>query len=415
MSHANSSKIVIHSLVAFGIRALIFSTGLSDWLSSRVEISTPINSWKRVVEGSYLLDIGISPYDGTNFHEDPINLSIYRMLIRLLGSNIDYLFAAVDVASAIILYYSSRNQMLVVKNNLKSDHSEVERSSFLIFLAQLYSPLTIATCCGRATTTFTNLLIILLSYSLTSSNLVKYIAILSAILAFQNVHLSTLAVASFLCYYSQQHNETNLKTSLHTYSTSFISTIAVLLGISYLIEGFSFKFIDATYLFSLTVPDYTPNIGMFWYFYTEMFDAFLPFFIWIMQINAFIHAVPLAISLRKDPIFAFYIILFSTSLFQPFQSLSNFSLIINMLPQWFHLFRFLKKSLIIVTALLITIALFPIFWHLWVMMQTANSNFYFGSTLAFTTAQILLLVDLIQAHRYLTAERMKTMEEIKNK
>lgn len=35
----------------------------------------------------------------------------------------------------------------------------------------------------------------------------------------------------------------------------------------------------------------------------------------------------------------------------------------------------------------------PILWHLWIMLGTANSNFYFGVTLAYNTAQILLVTD----------------------
>ena len=49
---------------------------------------------------------------------------------------------------------------------------------------------------------------------------------------------------------------------------------------------------------SLTVPDLTPNMGVFWYFFTEMFEHFRLFFICVFQINAFIYAVPLAVKLR---------------------------------------------------------------------------------------------------------------------
>lgn len=49
---------------------------------------------------------------------------------------------------------------------------------------------------------------------------------------------------------------------------------------------------------SLSVPDLTPNMGVFWYFFTEMFEHFRTFFICVFQINAFIYTLPLAIRLR---------------------------------------------------------------------------------------------------------------------
>ncbi len=34
---------------------------------------------------------------------------------------------------------------------------------------------------------------------------------------------------------------------------------------------------------SLTLPDLTPNPGLWWYFFTEMFDHFRPFFLMVFS------------------------------------------------------------------------------------------------------------------------------------
>ena len=55
-------------------------------------------------------------------------------------------------------------------------------------------------------------------------------------------------------------------------------------------------------------------------------------------------------------------------------------------------------------AIFITTALAPIVWDLWICWGTANANFYFGATLAFTTAYIFILTDVSFAytkHEYL--------------
>ena len=55
-------------------------------------------------------------------------------------------------------------------------------------------------------------------------------------------------------------------------------------------------------MFILKVPDLVPNLGLFWYFFTEMFDHFRLFFTYVFQMNTLIYAIPLTIRLRNQPI-----------------------------------------------------------------------------------------------------------------
>ncbi len=48
----------------------------------------------------------------------------------------------------------------------------------------------------------------------------------------------------------------------------------------------------------LSVPDQTPNLGLFWYFFTETFEHFRIFFLCVFQMNAFIYVIPLTIRFR---------------------------------------------------------------------------------------------------------------------
>ena len=49
----------------------------------------------------------------------------------------------------------------------------------------------------------------------------------------------------------------------------------------------------------LTVPDLTPNVGLFWYFFTEAFEHFRVFFLCVFQINAFLYVLPLSVRFRS--------------------------------------------------------------------------------------------------------------------
>ena len=91
------------------------------------------------------------------------------------------------------------------------------------------------------------------------------------------------------------------KAAVPSLARTVVGTFAVLGGLlyaSFLLEKGSWAFLKSTYGFILTVPDLTPNMGVFWYFFTEMFEHFRLFFICVFQINAFIYAVPLAVKLR---------------------------------------------------------------------------------------------------------------------
>ena len=60
----------------------------------------------------------------------------------------------------------------------------------------------------------------------------------------------------------------------------------------------SFTLLSLLHISSLSVPDFTPNVGLFWYFFTDMFEHFRLFFLCVLQINAFIHCIPFTIRFR---------------------------------------------------------------------------------------------------------------------
>ena len=70
--------------------------------------------------------------------------------------------------------------------------------------------------------------------------------------------------------------------------------------------GHSWNFVASTVGFILAVPELTPNMGLFWYFFTEMFEHFRMFFVSTFQINCFIYVYPLAARLKDQVNFYFH-------------------------------------------------------------------------------------------------------------
>ncbi|TSZ40538.1 Phosphatidylinositol glycan anchor biosynthesis class U protein [Bagarius yarrelli] len=148
----------------------------------------------------------------------------------------------------------------------------------------------------------------------------------------------------------------------------------------------------------LSVPDLTPNIGLFWYFFAEMFEHFRFFFICVFQINIFLYTIPLAIKLKEHPVFLIFMQIAIISIFKSYPTVGDIALYMAFLPVWSHLYRFLRNIFLVSCILLACSVLFPVLWHLWIYAGSANSNFYYAITLLFNVGQILLLSDYFYAY-----------------
>lgn len=89
--------------------------------------------------------------------------------------------------------------------------------------------------------------------------------------------------------------------------------------------------------YRLAAPDLTPNIGLFWYFFTEMFEHFRLFFLATFQINAFVYVLPLSIRLHRDPVLLATALLAFTAVFRSYPALGDVGFYLALLPMWKHL------------------------------------------------------------------------------
>lgn len=408
------AKILFYAGIGFLIRVALI-TFFKDIFRQRVEVTTPITNWKRAYEAVYLWNSGLDPYSGDIFHEYPISLQFYKIIVSCF--NVDLVFAATDIITAILLQLSSYNQLIISDKEPKLAQSQ----SMKVLLIYLFSPLTLISCAGMSTSIFTNFLIAVINFILPIQPFRALTCVLCAFLACNNIHYGTLILPIFLSleycsnkkqigqkkttsspessitepYYRTQDFSSSLTSSI----MMFLTTLITLTFASFFLMGNKWTFVKATYLFVLKVQDLTPNIGMFWYFFTEVFELFVSFFTWIVQINAFIHVIPLSIFLRDDPFFAIFMLILTSTIFQPYPSISNIGLITSLLPQWSELFSQMNKTFITSCAAVACMSLWPIFWHLWIVMGTANANFYFGATLAFNVTLISFMGNVLNAHR----------------
>ncbi len=148
--------------------------------------------------------------------------------------------------------------------------------------------------------------------------------------------------------------------------------------------------------FALSVADYTPNIGLFWYFLTELFDAFRPFFKFVLHSHSLLLAAPLALRFPRRPLFVAWVLLLTAAALRPYPSAGDFVpwtalAPLALAPQ----LRQLRTGLFLVNALLLLCVLGPAMWHQWIVVDAANPNFFYSITLLLGVYHVIVLVQAV--------------------
>ncbi|CAK9815747.1 Phosphatidylinositol glycan anchor biosynthesis class U protein [Anthophora quadrimaculata] len=335
-------------LLAGTIRFLLMNSGYQRIITDRVEVSTALNSWKRVTEGIYLYNIGIDPYAGDLFHETPIAL--------LLA------FTAKEYATELV---SKRKEEKSSNENTENyDTSIVSTTMMYVSAGYLFNPYVILNCVGHTTTVFTNLLYSIALVAMTKSS-IFWSNLSISLLALQGLYPISLIVPTII--YIARSDSTNQKRNIIIFVTTFISTLTALFCICYYIMG-------------------------------KVFENFRWLFIASFQINVgLLYIVPLALRLRHDPMLLAFSYLAIAAIFKSYPCIGDVGFYVSLLPLWKHLFQYTRQGFIVGCFMLFCTVFAPTVWYQWIYARSANANFYFGVTLAFAIAQIFLLTDILFA------------------
>uniref|UniRef100_A0A672ZMA0 Phosphatidylinositol glycan anchor biosynthesis, class U n=1 Tax=Sphaeramia orbicularis TaxID=375764 RepID=A0A672ZMA0_9TELE len=377
-----AAPLTVVLIVAVTVRACLFRSSLADLIAERVEVVSPLNAWKRVVEGLALLDLGVSPYSGDVFHETPLIIYLFHFLVDYA----EITFMVSSLSSHIVLY------CLLL--------SLIVTSCCLFVDRYLLNPFTVLSCVAKSTCGLNNAIVALFILSTIKKNALLS-AIFLALSTYQSIYPVTLCAPAVLYLLQRQYIPVNVRWAsfwwfLLQYAFMYLGSLFVIICLSFFLLG-SWDYLPSVYGFILSVPDLTPNIGLFWYFFAEMFEHFRLFFLCVFQINVFFYTIPLSIKLKEHPVFLIFMQLAVISIFKSYPTVGDIALYMSFLPVWSHLHRFLRNIFLVSCVLLACSALFPVLWHLWIYSGSANSNFYYAITLLFNVAQILLVSDYFYA------------------
>ncbi|KAF2483893.1 GPI transamidase subunit PIG-U [Neohortaea acidophila] len=416
-----TSAAVIRILLAIAWPAL------PDLLTSRVEISTAVNSFKRLQEGLFLYDHGLDPYDGGIFHQAPLFLPLFSLLPspqESIGRLISVLlYTALDLFSAELLCQIADSGAATQSTSYTSPRRQRTWRSISVVAIYLFNPYTLLTCLGRPTTIFTTFFV-LLSISHACQARMATSAFALAVASYISLHPAfLLPPIGVLCYdrvclqrissSSQNAKPTTSKANVtidqHRFPsalqfafsmlTTYASTTALLLALSRLLLP-SWTFIPSVYLTPLQLPDLTPNTGLWWYFFTEMFEPFRNFFLGVFWLHMFSYSIPLSLRLRKQPLASVVLMWGICCVLEPYAHIGAVGGAGSLLCCVGHVFELStahRYTFPALAALLYCTLLGPAFHHLWIYAGSGNANFFYAITLVWNLGLFILLTDTLYA------------------
>ncbi|KAJ2314021.1 hypothetical protein IWW52_004397, partial [Coemansia sp. RSA 2704] len=377
--------LLLGSMLRLGL-LLLFPDLTQRWLAGRVELSTPVTSFKRLAEGLHLSARGISPYDGGVFHQSPLLLLVFRPLYYLPDAAMSVAFVAADALVALGLAKLAGARAAQLQRSagtaVPGETRFICRPSVAAML-YLFNPLAIATALARSTIVFSHAAIVGALY-LGTQGLITGAVVCAAVATHLSLYPAMLIAPIALMAGSGR--------GIVRTVIMFACTIGMLHVLFVAIYGA--EYFAATVDFTVRVGDLQPTVGLFWYFFIEIFDEFRAFFIVVFQLTALAFAVPVAWRFRHDPLFAATMLVGIISALKSYPAWGDLALFLGLLPVYEDLLKYLQYTFLSANLLLYGIGLAPVFWYLWIEQGSGNANFFYAATLVYVFGQIALLFDL---------------------
>lgn len=250
------------------------------------------------------------------------------------------LYTALDILSADCLYEIAASGVAAASSLYTSPRQGESWKPVSVAAVYLLNPFTLLACLARPTTVFTTFFV-LLSVRHATQGKPTTTAFALALASYTSLHpVLLLPPIGLLCYDQIRKGNTTPATkegkAVQSKTTTkptplaftisllipFIATTALLLALSRLLLP-SFTFLHSLYLTPLSLPDLTPNPGLWWYFFTEMFDAFRSFFLGVFWLHMLAYSVPFTVRLRSQPLAAVIAMLGVLAIFQPYANVGE--------------------------------------------------------------------------------------------
>ena len=314
--------------------------------------------------------------DGSNLNQMPLYVLLFAKIPEYLHF---YVFALVDILT--LMYFIKLAVPTKVGASLKTK-----------FWLYLFNPLTFLNLVMQTQFVFTQFFIVAAlyycqNYKLNTNNVYKAATAIamSAYLDVYNIGLSLICLNFFL--------ETKLK---QAYIIAFVATMFILYAISYQINPY---FIENVIFACVLFKEQYPNIGLWWYFFIEMFQEYRNFFKFVFNGYCYIFTIPIYLRFKNYPLQAAVILFTWITMFKPYPSIGELGLILTVFVSLFDMY-IVDNKLIMWLLVIHSLVLLPVFYHLWITVGSGNSNFFYAMTLVYVVSIALILLGMIKSVLY---------------
>ncbi|GAB7358324.1 hypothetical protein MBLNU230_g2396t2 [Neophaeotheca triangularis] len=193
-----------------------------------------------------------------------------------------------------------------------------------------------------------------------------------------------------------RHHPRTLRSAL-SYLLPYLLTLLLLLTLSTLLLP-SPTFLVSLYLTPLTLPDLTPNTGLWWYFFIEIFDPFRAFFLGVFWLHMLSYSLPFCLKFSRQPLAAVVLMLGITTIFEPYAHIGSagaWLATLTLLGHGFELATTHRYTFPALVTLVYSSLLGPAFHHLWLYAGSGNANFFYAITLVWNLGLLVLLTDMV--------------------
>lgn len=387
----------------FAVPALL--PQISASLASTPQISTPLDSFRSVREALFFLDHGIDVYDGGVVHHPPLLVAVFKIVHDTFPRGCaelvyNLVFAAVDVGVAL---------KLVALNKWYNRHqgNKVGRplagfSDSLVAALYLFNPLMVLTSWAHSTQPLTYFLIVeLMAQVLVDKNAARGAIALAVAAYFSFTPVFLVVPLAALAYAVAPARDWRVQ--IFQTLALFFAALTTLLLLSFVLTALP-DFLWQCYWPVLLFLKIAPNMGLWWYLFTEMFDFFTPLYRGIFNLYSVVFVVPLTVRLFEpasqprigDSFLAVVLCYLWLSFSKPYPVVGDLGFAMSMFPI-FKNTVIPRTKFLPATALLLIVCLLlaPIFYYCWIVLGNGNSNFFYSMDLVWAGVHVLLFLDLI--------------------
>ncbi|KIR69356.1 phosphatidylinositol glycan, class U [Cryptococcus bacillisporus CA1873] len=365
-------------------------------LQRRPELSTPLTSFRSMKEGVFIYQHGSNPYSGGTFYHSPIYLSLFSQVIPI---------SSVCSTAAIWTLADLWGAWSLVKISRARNQKRYTRDA-LIAAVYLLNPYSLLTCIARSTTALDNA-VLLGALSAAATGNATFSLISLAVAAHTSFYPIILLAPIIILLGQTDPKQTKKALVLQSLLLFVTSTIAI--GV------FNFLILGDNWIWkslgtSLEVTNLTPNVGMWWYFFTEMFDHFRTFFLGVFQLHTVIYIAPICIRMVDRPLDSILLLLAIFVTWKSFPALGDMGLCAGLIGCFPDILANLRHPLFSLTVHLYTSILLPLLHSLWLLTGTGNANFFYAATMVYGLNASLVIVDMLGASMRVEVKERVTLE-----